>query len=50
MNAMDVIKQKLDGLTMREHAKAFGITKEAEAEFYYQRFLDITTTEVMRIL
>lgn len=50
MKAADVIKEKLDGLTIREHANAFGITKEAEAEFYYQRFLDITTTEVMRIL
>mgnify|MGYP001741107588 CR=1 FL=1 len=45
----EYIKARLGGLDIKEHAQSFGVAEAVSAKFFYQRFLDITTPETMRI-
>lgn len=50
MTNEEYIKMWLNNCNIEEHAKKFNAPKGFETTFYYQRFLDITQVEVMRIL
>ena len=45
----EYIKARLGGLDIKEHALSFGVEEAVSIRFFYQRFLDITTPETMRI-